>query len=295
VNGCTSYQFFTVQESVPDQVEICMVDVDTITNSNLVIWTPLNDPTIDYYNIYKESSEAGLYYFVGSTSADSLSEYYDYDSDPAIRSWRYKIAAVDNCGNEGELSVEHKTMHLTSNFGLNGAINLIWDSYNGFSYNTYYINRYHPTTDWQVIDSVASNAFTYSDLNPPGDSNLVYLISIPSPNNCLPQKAQDYNSSRSNKRGINVSEEEEEEEPVGLSENTSTFSIYPNPTNAIVKIHYSEVIETIAISDLTGKILFEHNVDATTYESDLTKYADGVYFIKISTASQELVGKIIKE
>jgi hypothetical protein len=91
-------------------------------------------------------SEAGLYYFVGSTSADSLSQYYDYDSDPRIRSWKYKVSAVDNCGNEGALSVQHKTMHLTSNFGLNNSINLIWDMYVGFSYSSYYINRYHPST-----------------------------------------------------------------------------------------------------------------------------------------------------
>jgi len=294
-NGCSSYQFYTVEETTPDKVNICMVDVDSITNTNLVIWSPLNDPTISAYNIYKESSQAGLYYFVGSTSADSLSEFYDYESDPRIRSWKYKVAAVDNCGNEGELSDQHKTMHLTSNFGLNNSINLIWDSYVGFSYSSYYINRFHPTTGWTIIDTVPSNAFTYTDLNVPGDSNLVYMISIPSPNNCLPVKAQDYNSSRSNKRGINVSEEEEEEPIGGIDENDVSFSIYPNPTNSLIKVIYSEKIEEIVIRDVTGKLVLKQKNNSTQFEADLSHFENGVYFISISTSENQLIGKIIKE
>lgn len=294
-NGCSSYQFYTVEETTPDKVEICMIDVDSITNTNLVIWSPLNDLTISAYNIYKESSQAGLYYFVGSTSADSLSEFYDYESDPRIRSWKYKVAAVDNCGNEGELSDQHKTIHLTSNFGLNNSINLIWDSYVGFSYPSYYINRYHPTTGWTIIDTVPSNAFTYTDLNTPGDSNLVYMISIPSPNNCLPLKAQDYNSSRSNKRGINVSEEEEEEPVGGIDENDVSFSIYPNPTNSLIKVIYSEKIEEIEIRDVTGKLVLKQKNNSTQFEADLSPFENGVYFISIRTSENQLIGKIIKE
>jgi PKD repeat protein len=294
-NGCSSYEFFTVEETTPDKVEICMVDVDSITNTNLVIWSPLNDPTVSYYNIYKESSEAGLYYFVGSTSGDSLSQYYDYDSDPRIRSWKYKVSAVDNCGNEGALSVQHKTMHLTSNFGLNNSINLIWDTYVGFSYSSYYINRYHPSTGWIIIDTVPSSAFTYTDQNVPGDSNLIYMISIPSPNNCLPVKAQDYNSSRSNKRGINVAVEDDEE-PIGaVNEIDASFSIYPNPTNSIIKVVYSERIEEIEIRDVTGKIVLKEKNNSSQFEADLSHFESGVYFISIITSHNQLVGKIIKE
>ena len=50
-NGCSSYQFFTVEESLPQKTSICMVDVDTTTNTNLVVWEPLNDPGIASYNI----------------------------------------------------------------------------------------------------------------------------------------------------------------------------------------------------------------------------------------------------
>ena len=52
-------------------------------------------------------------------------------SDPAIRAWRYKIASVDDCCNESILSLHHKTIHLTSNVGLNADINLIWSHYEG--------------------------------------------------------------------------------------------------------------------------------------------------------------------
>ncbi len=75
--------------------------------------------------MYKETSQSGLYYLIGTTDSDSLSFYHDVYSDPQIRSWRYKISAVDNCGNESNLSDEHKTIHLTANLGVGNVVNLI--------------------------------------------------------------------------------------------------------------------------------------------------------------------------
>jgi hypothetical protein len=129
----------------------------------------------------------------------------------------------------------------------------------------------------------------------PGDSNLIYMISIPSPNNCIPVKAQDYNSSRSNKRGINVAVEEDEE-PIGaVNEIDASFSIYPNPTNSTIKIAYSERIEEIEIRDVTGKIVLKEKNNSAQFEADLSHFESGVYFISIITSQNQLVGKIIKE
>lgn len=291
-NGCSSYQFYTVAESLPEQTSICMVDVDTTTNSNLVVWEDLDDPGVASYNIYKESSQAGLYFLIANQDADSLSQYYDYLSDPAIRSWRYKVAAVDDCGNEAELSDEHKTIHLTQNAGISGEINLIWDHYEGFNYSTYYINRWHPTTDWEVIDSVASNLISYTDFTPPGDSNLVYMITINTPGQCSATKAVNYNSSRSNKRGINMPEEE----GVGMDEIATEVVVYPNPTDGQVTIVYSENITSIEVYDLSGKLVYsENNLFNNKIKIDLSSYERGVYSFRLITADQMINGKVVKD
>lgn len=291
VSGCSSYTTYTVAESQPEQPTICMVDVDTLTGTNLVVWDPITAVGVDSYNIYKESSEAGLYYLIGNQSADSLSQYLDYLSDPAIRSWRYKISSVDDCGNESDLSDRHKTIHLTSNKGISGEYNLIWDHYQGYAYSTYYINRWHPTTDWMVIDSVSSNATSYTDQNAPGDSNLVYMISINTPGLCTAAKATDYNSSRSNKSYNNFAPPNSS----GLEEVNVELIIYPNPSNGILTVRYDNGISEIRVYDMAGNlVVLDGNVQKKIYSVDLTEFESGIYTIQLISGDKILNGKIIK-
>ncbi|MEX1002523.1 MAG: PKD domain-containing protein [Crocinitomicaceae bacterium] len=294
VNGCSSYATFSVENAEPNQIDVCMVDVDTLTGANIVVWVPDNDPGIDSYNIYKESSEAGLYYLIGNQDADNLSHYFDHLSDPSIRSWRYKVSAVDDCGNEGDVSDHHKTIHLTSNKGIAGEINLIWDHYEGFAYPTYYINRWHPTTGWQVIDSVASNAISYTDQTPPGDSSLVYMISIQTPSTCTALKATDYNSSRSNTEGVNMPSNGSND--VGMNEEMYQLTIYPNPTNGIVRIQYTEEISEVRLYDISGKLVYSNSVKGqNTLSIDMTQFERGVYSVQLMTENGLINGKVIRD
>jgi PKD repeat protein len=292
-NGCSSFMHFDVEMSAPDQTNICIVTVDTITNSNLIVWSPLNAADVVSYNVYKESSQSGLYFLVANQSADSISQYIDYGSNPAIRSWRYKVAAVDDCGNEAELSDPHKTIHLTSNKGVGGEVNLIWDHYNGFSYSTYYIYRYHPTTGWMTIDSVGSSSISYTDLTPPGDSNLVYMVGIYPPSVCTASKAQDHNSSRSNKSSINAPNEGDD---LGIDSATDTaLSIYPNPTSGFVQVKYSGVITAVAIYDLSGQLVYSATNATNVLSVNCTEFARGVYTIQLTTENGLLYSKLVKQ
>ncbi|MBK9592230.1 MAG: T9SS type A sorting domain-containing protein [Crocinitomicaceae bacterium] len=291
-NGCSAFMFFEVEMSSPDETNICIVTVDTITNTNLIVWNPLNAPDVVSYNIYKESSQSGLYFLVANQSADSLSEYFDYASNPAIRSWRYKVAAVDDCGNEAELSEPHKTIHLTSNKGISGEVNLIWDHYNGFSYDTYYIYRYHPSTGWMTIDSVGSSNISYTDLAPPGDSSLIYMIGITSPTTCTATKAQDHNSTRSNKSSINMPAGD----PLGIENETLTaLSIYPNPTSGLVQVKYSSTITAVAVYDLSGQLVYSANNSTSVLSVDCTEFARGVYTVQLTTENGMLYSKLVKQ
>ena len=118
------------------------------------------------------------------------------------RSWRYKISAVDSCGNESDMSPLHKTMHLTANLGINKEINLIWDHYEGFTYGTYVIYRQAGSGTLDSINALPSNLSSYTDLTPPG-GQLYYQVSAIHPNGCTSLKmGKDYNTSRSNKGSV---------------------------------------------------------------------------------------------
>ncbi|PCH95985.1 MAG: hypothetical protein COB85_04100 [Bacteroidetes bacterium] len=199
-DGCEATAGITIDEVQPFENPICLVTVDTITGTNLIVWEKQQTTGIAYYNIYKESNQAGVYYFIGNRPYDSLSFYTDSFSDPLIRSWRYKIAAVDSCGNESALSGEHKTIHLVlSEFGNN--VYLIWDDYQGFSFSTYNIHRYSITNGWEVIGSLPNTLHTYTDTAQlPG--NRFYFIEAEHPAGCVTGKMANYNSSLSNKDKI---------------------------------------------------------------------------------------------
>jgi len=111
-NGCSTMMSGEVQKQLPNVQPICLVTVDTTTGYNLVVWEKEVVNYLSHYNIYQEQTQAGVYNLVGSVEYDSLSQFVDSLASPNIRSYRYKIGAVDTCGIESDLSWEHKTIHL---------------------------------------------------------------------------------------------------------------------------------------------------------------------------------------
>src|SRR5690606_30172237 len=118
------------------------------------------------------------------------------------------------------------TMHLTSNVGTGGQINLIWDTYEGFGYTKYRILRDSTGTGtWEVLDSVSNFSFTYSDLNPPS-GGAEYVMEVVAPSSCTSTRAS-HNTTRSNKSAP-VSGGSTTVESFDLS---AFISLYPNPSN----------------------------------------------------------------
>ena len=59
-NGCSSFFSESVEMTLPSENPICIVTVDTVIGGNIVVWEPVQTTGVDFYNIYKESSENGL-------------------------------------------------------------------------------------------------------------------------------------------------------------------------------------------------------------------------------------------
>ncbi|MFH1321233.1 MAG: PKD domain-containing protein [Bacteroidota bacterium] len=203
-NGCIATANALIWGIPATEQEICLVTVDSATGRNIIVWEKLQVQGVQSYNIYKESTQAGLYYLIGNVPVDSLSQFIDSLSNPLQQAWRYKISIMDSCGNESELSQAHKTMHLTINLGIGDNINLIWDHYQGFSFLTYYIHRYSTANGWEEIDSIASNLTSRTDFSPPA-GNLFYQVVVKHPDGCEATiKTKDYNSSKSNTSSIST-------------------------------------------------------------------------------------------
>jgi len=235
-NGCVAATSVEVEYQAPTNVEICIITVDSLTGKNLIVWEKDPGASIDYYNIYKEGTQANVYFLLASVPYDSLSTYVDTLADPLQRSWRYKITAGDTCINniESELSPMHKSIHLTVNQGIGGEINLIWDHYEGFAFGTYVIYRGNSFSTMDSINAVPSNLHMYTDQLPPG-GQLFYQVAAVHPSGCTASKGKNYNSSKSNTTNIFV--------PTTLAATISITNTNPDTCNGTATVNATDGAE----------------------------------------------------
>lgn len=295
-NGCQGWYVNTIDQVTGVNPEICMVQVDSPSNFNQVIWKPLADPgAFDYFNVYRESTFAGNYHLIGSRDADSVGIFNDSISNPFFKSYRYKISVVDTCGVESELSPSHKTIHLVQVPGLSGSntINLLWDDYEGFPYGTYYIYRNSQTNGFELIDSLAAGLNSYIDTFNISDPRLSYLVMVNTPQDCDPTKADDYGRVRSNTSSTLFS-------PAFNAINPQTkvkqVILFPVPTeNSVFVDGIRDSIVKVEITDLSGNVLETLEGYDRTEGVSLQSYPQGIYLLRIYLENDLHFGKVIKK
>lgn len=81
--------------------------------------------------------------------------------------------------------------------------------------------------------------------------------------------------------------------------NAAEIEIYPNPTSGNFNIEFinqNEKYSTINIYDLTGKIIYKKtNISQDIINIDISKYNNGIYFIKIINQNNTYFKKLIKQ
>ncbi|MFN5460999.1 MAG: T9SS type A sorting domain-containing protein, partial [Bacteroidota bacterium] len=297
-DGCSSADtVVVVNASGNTNPEICIVTVDSFTNTNKVIWEkPGSANGIKEYKIYREGSALNVYNQIKTLPFDSLSEYTDPVANPAVRAWRYKITYKDSCGVETVLSVNHKTIHLAVNVGISNTRNLAWDDYEGFPFLTFNIWRYHASTGWVKLDSLPSNLHSYTDLNPPGGGTLDYAIEVVRPNSCNSTRGI-INTTRSNIRNI----------VAPLSTNIDDLSltsvkIFPNPAQNTFSIGITSKENSkmnVTLFDVRGReVMLTQRVltsGKNTETFNISELESGVYFISVQIGEKIFRTKLVKE
>jgi hypothetical protein len=288
---CASVATITIP-ALLDPVPICMVSVDTITGHNVVVWQkPVSTGNISAFNIYRESDRYEVYEKIGTRTINEESFFMDEDPmvNTAIQAWKYKLSVVDTCGNESELSGEHKTLHLMMSEGLGNTINLIWDNYSGFDYYTCHIYRLSSQNGLENIFNKAGspqlifNSFT--DLTPPETGKYYYFIEIESPYTCTSEKkATSHNSVRSNtakKSTTGIINPE-------ANKNLRHLGLYPNPNSGTFTFSFELAKEDniiFKIFDTYGRLLMYQESDNITgkhiQEVNLSDKSPGVYYLQV--------------
>jgi len=73
------------------------------------------------------------------------------------------------------------------------------------------------------------------------------------------------------------------------------LTAYPNPLNNIFFLHFTEPISNVSIYNIIGQqVMFIEN-NSATLEIDMTKYAAGTYFVKVSAGTKTATLKVVKQ
>jgi hypothetical protein len=289
--GCKGKYFVHLTTKAPETNPICLITVDTNTTTNLLVWEKAEN-NIDYYNIYREGSTAGEYMLIDTVSGLNYSIFNDVVAAPKIRSWRYKISAVNQCGIESALSPHHQTIHVVINQVNNTQFSLSWNKYVGFEYNTQEIWRFTNALGWVNITSVANNITSYTDNVLTDTTGIDYMIEVSPQSPCTVDKAQDYNSSRSNKcsghmlPGIGTGASNN-----GIAEygKDLPISIFPNPTNSKVNVVWEGQPTSFRIVDVHGKKILSSKLPNGNSIIDLSNLESGLYFMHVNGGIKKIV------
>jgi hypothetical protein len=280
-NGCSSTSLpYIINASFLQTPNICIVGIDTTNNQNRVTWEkPLVDG-IDSFYVYKETNVAHVYALLGAVDYDDTAIFVDVNSNPAAQAYRYRIAMLDSCGSETNLSDIHKTIHLTINQGLGGAWNLIWSHYEGINFGSYNIYRGTDANNVTLLTTIQSNLNSYTDLSPP--SGIVhYQIEVVNPNDCDPTKINGYGVSRSNIANNGLAEL--------LHLNTqSLVHVYPNPVTDHLTLEVPEELlnHRFTILDAFGRTIFNGTISESKQEIETTKLEAGTYYLSIKNVPE---------
>lgn len=277
-NLCEASETIEVSDVAAQVPEICVITVDEATGKLKLVWQAQDG--IETHKVYRESTASEVFDLI-ATVGNGQTFYTDTEADPDIRSYRYRISAMDLCGGETELSAPHKSMHLTVSAGLNDEANLIWDVYEGFNYNSFHILRGpapDDMTEW--VATVPSNIFSYTDIDT-DVLNSYYQIEVVSGNPCgvasSGRTSGENPTSRSNaasKTGAITALQDDLNRQI---------EIYPNPADGYLNIVLPEGYDhmvSLELRDITGRLVHQRtDISSNAYSLDVHTLNNGVYLL----------------
>ncbi|MBI3240019.1 MAG: T9SS type A sorting domain-containing protein [Flavobacteriia bacterium] len=299
-NNCHAIKGWDLPVVKPLRNDICVVTVDSATTTNLVVWEPVQPVGISYYKIYRETSIQGEYALIDTVQATNLSLFNDVVASPLSRSWRYKISAVNACEVEGPLSAAHQTIHLDviDNGGVDVTVN--WNAYEGAAFSNYIVSRYTDANGWEVVATVPTNLFSYTDNTPITTLGLDYMVEIQLDATCtaVVWRAQDFNSARSNKeKGQFSTGNGTGDSNNGIDElYLDGITVAPNPTDGMLTISQLDARKmNMEVRSIDGQLLHKSTISALETQFDMNDYSKGIYFITFNLNAVRQTIRIVKQ
>ena len=134
-----------------------------------------------------------------------------------------------------------------------------------------------------IDEPLVTNTPSLTDENatPPGLGSLQYSVSVVPPGSCTSTKAQDHNTTRSNRATISGPGSD-----VSIVENgISLFTVYPNPSNGefVIRLNQSpNSVWSYRVLDLRGKLITSETETGATVNVNIGTLETGIYLVEIT-------------
>ena len=273
----------------PATPQICLVTVDSLSTHNIIVWDKSSFTGVDSVKIYREDV-TNVYTHIGTVDNDSLSEYHDLGANPNITTKRYKISAIDSCGQESLQGNYHNTLYIVSN----GSGQFSWNPLYTIENTANPVNNYvlmrddNSNGNWNQIASTAGTQNTIVDPSFASFPNASYRVETLWNISCLATRGA-INTTRSNIKSPTS---------IGINEmnDVNLFSVSPNPANEsiLVSINNREENVRVEIYNSLGQKVIEQKLENNETKIVVEQLQAGTYFVKLIGKQNQSVKKLIK-
>lgn len=277
-------------KTAPSTPEICLVTVDSLSTHNIIVWDKTAITGASAFKIYREDV-TNVYTLIATVPYDSLSEYHDLAANPNTTTKRYKLSAIDSCGQESGMSNYHNTIYIVNS----GLGQYTWNPLytienSGNPVDNYVLMRDDNSNgNWALITTTAGTQNTLVDPNYASFPNASYRVETLWNRNCLSTRGA-INTSRSNIKSPTSL--------IGINslEGNMEITTFPNPFTSSLNFESAIYMDKVSIElyNSIGQLVYKGNHSGNKINIQLPELANGLYHYTIKGESFTKQGVLSK-
>ncbi|MFY8108871.1 MAG: T9SS type A sorting domain-containing protein [Bacteroidia bacterium] len=271
-NQCAlNTSFYVYKNEVYNADTICAMTYDTVYNRRMMAWNVTIGTGIMKYRVYQYNSLVDTGTQTAELNVANATLFFDTMS--ISPNYYYAVRAVDSCGNQSVVNRRVKPIWLSASPS-GQFVNLSWTEYPFMNDSTEIkLFRKIANQNWVLINDVTGlNSYTDTVSS---NQNVQYFLQYLKTNNCF----KNYRIFSNVSTILATSLQAE-------TKSKSGFIVYPNPSNGLFEIKSlspKSANYKMSVWGILGNLILEKEVNGSnsTFQLDLSNYADGTYRLLI--------------
>ncbi|MDD3687436.1 MAG: T9SS type A sorting domain-containing protein, partial [Bacteroidales bacterium] len=74
---------------------------------------------------------------------------------------------------------------------------------------------------------------------------------------------------------------------------SNNLRIYPNPSSGLINFEFGDIIESISVYNNLGQLMIDQSINDYSSNLNIESLPQGIYLVKVNTASETIIKKVI--